>query len=99
MIDKKGVVFRHLERGSKRVTLLRVYDGERQGPYGSSFFRLCCLNWFVMKIRPSWKSVSETMALAMPMPWPRIHVHAKDFPGMALWQACAGARLVITFIN
>ena len=22
--------FRHLERGSKRVTLLRVYDGERQ---------------------------------------------------------------------
>ena len=29
--------------------------------YGSSFFRLCCLNWFVMKIRPSWKSVSETM--------------------------------------
>ena len=68
MIDK-SVVFRHLERGPKRVTLLRVYDG--RALYGSSFFRLCCLNWFVMKIRPSWKSVSETMALAMPMPWPR----------------------------
>ena len=47
-------------------------DGGGDGlwpPYGSSFFRLCCLNWFVMKIRPSWKSVSETMALAMPMPY------------------------------
>ena len=44
--------------------------------YGSSFFRLCCLNWFVMKIRPSWKSVSETMALAMPMPSARIAARA-----------------------
>ena len=33
--------------------------------YGSSFFRLCCLNWFVMKIRPSWKSVSETTQMKM----------------------------------
>ena len=46
--------------------------------YGSSFFRLCCLNWFVMKIRPSWKSVSETMALAIHSPRtrrPRVLLH------------------------
>ena len=41
--------------------------------YGSSFFRLCCLNWFVMKIRPSWKSVSETMALRTRRPRVLLH--------------------------
>ena len=40
------------------------------------------MNWFVMKIRPSWKSVSETMALAMPMPWPR-KMPTKDVSSLA----------------
>ena len=29
------------------------------------------LNCRARNMRPSWKSVSETMALAMPMPWAR----------------------------
>ena len=80
MIDKRCCFFKPLERGSKRFTLLRrrrrhgskmARDGGGDGlapSYGSSFFRLCCLNWFVMKIRPSWKSVSETIDADEPRP-------------------------------